>query len=105
MNESSRIRVNAAGGGYNNCHEFTKAKWYEIVLAYEKILSKKGRCTVRMLAAWNKMSLTSANKVIILRYRSGNTSNIATEALQVWGRFALWFTDKAPHLHLQIVLE
>ena len=32
---------------------------------YEKILSVKGRCTVRMLAAGAKISFASANKAII----------------------------------------
>jgi len=65
MNESSHIRINTAGEVYNNGRAFTKAKWYKIVIAYKKILSKKGRCTVRMLAAGAKISLTSANKAII----------------------------------------
>ena len=46
MNDSSHIRVNVAGGVYNNGRSFTKAKWYQIVLEYERILSQKGRCTV-----------------------------------------------------------
>lgn len=65
MNESSHIRVNTAGGIYDNGRSFTKAKWYEIVLVYEKILSVKGRCTVRMLATGAKISLASANKAMI----------------------------------------
>ena len=65
MNESCRIRVNAAGGVYDNGRAFTKAKWYDIVLVYEKILSKKGSCTVRMLAAGAKISVSSAHKAMI----------------------------------------
>ena len=65
MNDSTPIRVNAAGGIFDNGRSFTKSKWYEIVLEYEKIISVKGRCTVRMLAAGAKISLASANKAII----------------------------------------
>ena len=65
MNENSYIRVNGAGGIFDNGRSFSKTKWYEIVLTFEKILSVKGRCTVRMLAAGAKISLASANKAII----------------------------------------
>ena len=65
MNNSSRIRVNTVGGVYDNGRAFTKAKWYQIVLEYETILSQKGKCTVRMLAVGAKISITSANKAMI----------------------------------------
>ena len=65
MNDSNTIRVNARGGIFDNGRSFTKSKWYEIVLEYENILSVKGKCTVRMLAAGAKISLASANKAMI----------------------------------------
>ena len=65
MNDSNPIRVNARGGIFDNGRSFTKAKWYEVVLVYEKILSVKGKCTGRMLAAGAKISLASANKAMI----------------------------------------
>ena len=65
MSDSYHIRVNAAGGIYETGRAFSKMKWYEIVLKYERILKKKGRCTVRMLAAGAKISLKSANKAMI----------------------------------------
>ena len=104
MNENSYIIVNGAGGIFDNGRSFSKTKWYEIVLTFEKILNVKGRCTVRMLAAGAKISLASAKKSNnLLRYRYDNTSNIETGAFQAWGRFAQWYVDAASHVHSQIV--
>ena len=65
MNDSPSLLVNCNGGVYEDGRAFTKTKWIEIIMVYEKIMRTKGRCTVRMLARGARISKYSASKAMI----------------------------------------
>ena len=65
MTSYPTVLVNCEGAYYDKGKSFTNSKWLSIAQKYIDLIDTEGKCSVRKLAKSSKISIRSAQKVIV----------------------------------------